>query len=139
MAKDCTLCQQSGGELLWQNDFCRVVLVDDKQLAGMCRVIAQQHIKEMSDLNPAQQIAMMQVVFAVEKVMREVLRCDKINLASLGNKTPHLHWHIMPRYHDDAHFPESIWATPQRPMKALDSALLQSFTAQLQQHLNQIA
>jgi len=27
---------------------------------------------------------------------------------------PHLHWHIIPRYRWDSHFPEAIWAAPQR-------------------------
>ena len=45
---------------------------------------------------------------------REVLRPDKINLASLGNVVPHLHWHVIPRFADDRHFPAPVWATPQR-------------------------
>ncbi len=27
---------------------------------------------------------------------------------------PHLHWHVIPRYRDDRHFPESVWGAPQR-------------------------
>ncbi len=51
----------------------------------------------------------MKVVFSVETAMREIIQPDKINLASLGNKTPHLHWHIIPRFEDDKHFPNSHW------------------------------
>ena len=36
------------------------------------------------------------------------------DLASLGNKTPHLHWHIIPRYEDDNHFPGAIWSAPKK-------------------------
>jgi diadenosine tetraphosphate (Ap4A) HIT family hydrolase len=39
---------------------------------------------------------------------------DKMNLASLGNQTPHVHWHVVPRFRDDRHFPGPIWATPKR-------------------------
>jgi diadenosine tetraphosphate (Ap4A) HIT family hydrolase len=39
---------------------------------------------------------------------------DKMNLASLGNMTPHVHWHVVPRFLDDRHFPGPIWAAPQR-------------------------
>jgi diadenosine tetraphosphate (Ap4A) HIT family hydrolase len=32
----------------------------------------------------------------------------------LGNQVPHLHWHVIPRFADDAHFPDAIWAAPRR-------------------------
>jgi diadenosine tetraphosphate (Ap4A) HIT family hydrolase len=49
-------------------------------------------------------------VIKVEKFINIYLKPDKINLASLGNITPHVHWHIIPRYFNDKHFPESIWS-----------------------------
>jgi diadenosine tetraphosphate (Ap4A) HIT family hydrolase len=39
---------------------------------------------------------------------------DKINLASLGNVVPHLHWHVIPRFSDDPHFPNPVWGAKQR-------------------------
>jgi diadenosine tetraphosphate (Ap4A) HIT family hydrolase len=56
----------------------------------------------------------MAVVFAVEGSLRNTLSPDKVNVASLGNLTPHLHWHVIPRFADDTHFPHSVWAQPQR-------------------------
>ena len=57
---------------------------------------------------------LMAVVFAVEAAVRETMQPDKMNLASLGNMTPHVHWHVVPRFRDDRHFPNPIWAAPQR-------------------------
>jgi diadenosine tetraphosphate (Ap4A) HIT family hydrolase len=37
-----------------------------------------------------------------------------MNLASLGNLTPHVHWHLIPRFADDAHFPGPIWSERKR-------------------------
>ena len=56
----------------------------------------------------------MAVVFAVERVLRAAMRPLKINIASLGNKVTHVHWHVIPRFRDDPHFPESIWGVRQR-------------------------
>ncbi len=105
----CDLCQPSPREILWQDDFCRVVLLNDADYPAYCRVELIEHIKEMTDLAPENRARMMKVVFSVETAMREIIQPDKINLASLGNKTPHLHWHVIPRFADDKHFPNSHW------------------------------
>ena len=110
----CELCNQVGGTLLWQDETCRVVRVEDADYPGFCRVIWKLHVKEMTDLSAAERGHLMAIVFAVEAVVREVMRPDKINLASLGNLTPHLHWHVIPRYQHDKHFPQPIWGVPQR-------------------------
>jgi diadenosine tetraphosphate (Ap4A) HIT family hydrolase len=110
----CELCTQAGGKLLWHDDRCRVVLVADPDYAGFCRVIWDAHVKEMTDLAVTDQQHCMRVVFAVERVLRNVLKPHKINLASFGNMTPHLHWHVIPRDPYDAHFPHPVWGKKQR-------------------------
>ena len=50
-----------------------------------------------------------------------------MNLASLGNQVPHVHWHVIPRFSNDAHFPLPIWAPRQR---TVSEALLSSRRAQ---------
>lgn len=107
----CELCTTSGGEILWESPTCRVVRVADPHYPGFCRVIWTAHAREMTDLEPGQQQYLMSVVFAVERVVRQLFAPDKINLASFGNMVPHLHWHIIPRWHDDRHFPEPIWGS----------------------------
>ena len=110
----CELCAKPGGELIWQDEFCRVVRVDDVDYPGFCRVILNRHTREMSDLQAGERERLMAVVFAVEQAAREVLQPEKINLASLGNKTPHLHWHVIPRFKADRHFPNPIWGQSRR-------------------------
>lgn len=111
---DCEFCAGPGGPLLWRDALCRVVLVHDPHYPGFCRVILARHARETSDLAPDEQAALMRVVFAVEAAVREVARPDKLNLASLGNVTPHVHWHVIPRFMDDPHFPTPIWGPPRR-------------------------
>ncbi len=81
---------------------------------AFCRVIWQQHVAEMTDLSAVERNELMDVVYRVESAMREVFKPAKINLASLGNVVPHLHWHVIARFTDDAHFPAPIWAVPKR-------------------------
>ena len=115
MAHDvCDLCENVGGELLWNSVLCRVVLVNDPDYPGFCRIVLNRHVKEMTDLEPGERSLLMRVLLAVEMAVREVMNPDKINLASLGNMTPHVHWHVIPRFVDDRHFPNAIWGEPQR-------------------------
>ena len=118
MASTCELCERIGGELLWQGERCRVVYVEEPGYPGFCRVIWEAHVKEMTDLSPDDRMHLMEVVFAVEAVLREQLDPEKVNLATLGNVVPHIHWHVIPRYTDDPHFPQPIWAQAQRPLDA---------------------
>jgi diadenosine tetraphosphate (Ap4A) HIT family hydrolase len=105
----CELCEQDGGRLIWRGDDCRVVRVDEPGYPGYCRVIWNAHVREMTDLPAPARGRFMLVVFTVEAALRELLRPEKINLASLGNVTPHLHWHVIARFRDDPHFPNPIW------------------------------
>ena len=110
----CELCVSPGGEVLHQGAQFRVVLVQDDLYPGFCRVIWHQHVKEVTDLSELDRMLMMDVLWQVEHVVREVMQPEKINLASFGNMVPHLHWHIIPRYTDDAHFPAPVWAEAKR-------------------------
>jgi diadenosine tetraphosphate (Ap4A) HIT family hydrolase len=105
---NCELCATDGGDLLWRDASCRVVLVDEAGYPGYCRVIWQRHVAEMSDLDPAQRSQLMRIG------LRDWLRPHKVNLASLGNVVPHLHWHVIPRFRDDPHFPNPIWGARER-------------------------
>ena len=110
----CPLCQTDGGSVLWRDALCRVVRADEPDYPGFLRVILDAHVREMTDLATADQQALMRVVFACEAALREVMAPDKVNLASLGNVVPHLHWHVIPRFVDDPHFPNPVWGVRQR-------------------------
>jgi len=115
---NCPLCESPGGELVWQDARLRVIIAHEPEYPGFCRVIWQQHLAEMSDLSEADQTHLLRAVMTVERVLRELMTPTKINLASLGNQVPHLHWHVIPRFADDAHFPSPVWAPKRRTVPA---------------------
>ena len=122
---NCTLCKDDikpeEGQLIWRGDDCRIILVNDLDLPGFCRVIWNRHVPEMTDLTGGEREHLMTLVFAVEKAMRHVMHPDKINVASLGNMVPHIHWHVIPRFKDDAFFPGTVWSnkTQETPVPVL--------------------
>lgn len=136
----CELCESPGGEVLHQGGQFRVVLVDDALYPGFCRLIWHDHVKEVTDLNELDRMLLMDVLWQVEQVLREVMQPEKINLASLGNVVPHLHWHLIPRYTDDAHFPAPVWAEANRQPSAVSLKVrverLPALRAKMQQGLS---
>ncbi len=111
-APDCPLCSQPGGEVLARDERLRVVLADAPQHPAFLRVIWNAHVAETCDLEVSDRDHLMRVVFEVERGLRDGMQPDKINLASLGNVVPHLHWHVIGRWCDDPTFPGSVWSAP---------------------------
>lgn len=134
----CLLCDSTGGELVWECSLARVILADEPDYPGFCRVILNRHAREMTDLSTEDQMQLMKLVFAAEQVMRDILQPDKINLASLGNVVPHVHWHIIPRYREDRHFPAPVWAAAQREVQPRHADRLPAFRAALQTRLAEV-
>lgn len=106
----CPLCGSAPDKLLWEDPQLRVIHVDDSAFPGYIRIIWRRHVAEMTDLSPAERDRLMQAVYRVETLQRQILHPDKINIASLGNQVPHLHWHLIPRWRADPCFPDAIWA-----------------------------
>ncbi len=46
---ECVFCREDGGEL-WKDDALRVILADEADWPGFCRVVWNAHVAEMSDL-----------------------------------------------------------------------------------------
>ena len=119
LSAKCPLCQTPGGTILWQNEHLRVIDANDALYPGFTRVIWMAHVVEMTDLSAVEQAELLRIVLLVEQVQRTELKPDKVNLAAFGNVVPHLHWHVIPRWQDDPHFPQAVWAAlPHADMKA---------------------
>ena len=134
MTTACELCNLAVAPI-YRDDKLAIILVDDAAYPGFCRVIWNEHVKEMSDLAPAERMRLNDAVWHVELALREVMAPGKVNVASLGNMTPHLHWHVIPRYADDAHFPNPVWTaavrTTEEPILAERRALLPKLAADI--------
>lgn len=113
-AEACELCREAGGELVFQSAAWRVIRARDADFPAFYRVVWRAHVAEWTDLSIADQATAMSVVSAVERVLRESVSPTKINLASLGNVVPHLHWHVIARFDWDSRWPAPVWAPASR-------------------------
>ncbi len=78
------------------------------------KVFTQRKIKEFSEADGAERMAVWQVLDIIEREMIAHFSPEKINIAQFGNYLPHLHWHIMARFKEDSFFPEPMWGERQR-------------------------
>lgn len=127
----CELCELPG-PFVWRGPKFSVIVVDDANYPGFCRVIWNEHVREMSDLSADDRLLLNEAVFQLEAAVREVMEPLKVNVASLGNVVPHLHWHVIPRFADDAHFPAPVWAQAVRQTEAAVLAARRARLAQLE-------
>ena len=109
----CELCELKA-PTVYRDDKLSVIIVDDAAYPGFCRVIWNDHVKEMSDLSHDDRRRINEAVYQVELALVGVMKPFKVNLASLGNMVPHLHWHVIARFADDLHYPQPVWGAPQR-------------------------
>lgn len=114
MTNNCLLCEVKGENVVVSHPKYRIIRVADVQFPGYFRVIWNEHVKEMSDLCETDRHLLWDVLNKVEKALIETMNPKKINLAEFGTMVPHLHWHLIPRYEDDACYPDSIWSNKHR-------------------------
>lgn len=131
----CPLCAEAGGHTVWRDADWRIVRADEADFPAIYRLIATRHVVEFTDLALAQRGRCMALVSAIERALRDHVQPTKINLATLGNVVPHLHWHVIARFAWDSHYPQPVWGLRQRevtppavtrlavPLEALDSAV----------------
>ena len=113
---DCPLCREAGGVLVLEAPMWRLIRAEDPGFPAFYRLVWRDHVAEFSDLDAAQRQACMEAVCAVEMVLREALQATKVNVASLGNVVPHLHWHVIARFDWDSHFPNPVWGAALREL-----------------------
>lgn len=113
----CPLCAGVANRVVWHCAAWRVVHADscaEEDFPAFYRLVSNAHHEEWTDLPEPLRQEGMAILACIETVLRECLRPRKINLASLGNEVPHVHWHIIARFDWDSHFPSPVWAASRR-------------------------
>ena len=96
--------------------FCDLLLHSDQRYPGYCLLIAREHVTELFHLSSLHRTTVMQEVALVAEVLADLFQATKINYELLGNKVPHMHWHLIPRKQGDYVWPRPVWAETLGPM-----------------------
>jgi len=90
---------------------CEVRLMDDAHHPWLILVPRVENATEITDLDAAQQAALIGEVDRAARALQASMRPHKLNVAALGNQVPQLHVHIIARYRDDIAWPRPVWGT----------------------------
>ena len=69
------------------------------------------HVTRIDELSADEWSLLANDIRATELALINAFQPDHVNIASLGQVVPHLHWHIIPRYVDDPRWGGPIWTT----------------------------
>ncbi|MCF6244871.1 MAG: HIT family protein [Sulfurovum sp.] len=78
------------------------------------KIFTQVAYKEMSEVPKEIKLEIYHLLDIIEREMLLYYKPTKINIASFGNYLPHVHWHIMARFEEDAYYPEPMWGEKKR-------------------------
>ncbi len=87
----------------------RVLVIKDANYPWLLLVPRRADASEIIDLDEVEQAQLMTEISRVARALKEVTKCDKLNIAALGNAVPQLHVHIIARRTNDAAWPRPVW------------------------------
>jgi diadenosine tetraphosphate (Ap4A) HIT family hydrolase len=96
----------------------RLLVMNDANFPWLIVVPRRVGVSEIIDLG-AEQSLLMDELALVSRALKDETRCDKLNVAAIGNVVPQLHVHIVARRKDDLAWPKPVWgAVPRRDYAA---------------------
>jgi diadenosine tetraphosphate (Ap4A) HIT family hydrolase len=102
---------------------CRVLAINDADYPWLILVPRRANITEVIDLEAADAARLVDEIAQASRVLKDVTRCDKLNIAAIGNVVPQLHTHIVARWRTDPLWPKPVWGVaPPRPGDAASFA-----------------
>src|SRR6201999_2298701 len=111
----------------------KVLVIKDANYPWLLLVPRRPDIVEIIDLAEVEQAQLMTEISRVSRALKEITRCDKLNIAALGNVVPQLHVHVIARRSGDAAWPHPVWGVA-APL-AHDETDLQNFITALRRKI----
>ena len=86
-----------------------VKLLPTQYFRGYTLFTAKLCVPEVYDLPTDTRATHLHEMAEVAHAVARAFRPRKMNYEALGNGTPHLHWHVIPRHDDDPHPRGPVW------------------------------
>jgi diadenosine tetraphosphate (Ap4A) HIT family hydrolase len=112
---------------------CRVLVIKDAHYPWLLLVPRRPDIVEIIDLAEVEQAQLMTEISRVARALKDITKCEKLNIAALGNMVPQLHMHVIARRSGDAAWPRPVWGV--MPPLAHDAGEVQLFISALRRKI----
>jgi diadenosine tetraphosphate (Ap4A) HIT family hydrolase len=112
---------------------CRVLVIKDANYPWLLLVPRRDGAVEIIDLEEVGQAQLMTEISRVARAVKDITKCDKLNIAALGNAVPQLHIHVIGRRNGDAAWPRPVWGVV--PPLAHDAEEVQEFIRALRRKI----
>ncbi len=111
----------------------RVLVIRDANYPWLLLVPRRSEAVEIIDLDEVEQAQLMTETSRAARALKDVTKCDKLNIAALGNMVPQLHVHIIARRKQDAAWPRPVWGVV--PPLPHDAEEVQNFISALRRRI----
>jgi diadenosine tetraphosphate (Ap4A) HIT family hydrolase len=111
----------------------RVLVIKDANYPWLLLVPRREEVVEIIDLSEIEQAQLMTEISRVARALKDITKCDKLNIAALGNVVPQLHVHVIARRQNDAAWPRPVWGVV--PPLAHDAEEAQHFISALRRKI----
>lgn len=116
----------------------RLLLMNNKDFPWCILVPRINDIREIHELSEADQQTLLMESSELSRVMLQIFKGEKMNIAALGNMVPQLHVHHIVRTETDKAWPNPVWGYgdgsiyPAKEMETLRNEIIAGFeTAKL--------
>jgi diadenosine tetraphosphate (Ap4A) HIT family hydrolase len=110
----------------------QLLAMNDANFPWLILVPRRAGVSEIIDLGDEQSL-LMDEISLVSRALKDESRCDKLNIAAIGNVVPQLHIHIVARREDDAAWPKPVWGAV--PRLAYEADAMERFVAAIRERV----
>ena len=89
---------------------CKLLLMNNALYPWLILVPKKPDLTEIIDLSSDDQILLIEEIALISKIVKQLFKAEKLNIAALGNVVKQLHIHIIARYKNDKLFPKPVWS-----------------------------
>jgi histidine triad (HIT) family protein len=142
----CFICEKhrmgdrAEGGVLLEEDLIYVghvhTLASQTAYRGHLVVEPRRHVSGIGDLDDAEASALGRTCSRVARLLEEIAGAEHVYLYAVGHEVPHLHVHLVPRYHGTPreHWGLGVTRWPQAPR--VDPEAMRTLVSDLRSHLD---